>query len=255
MVTLTTRSFNVTLFAVYEIKLSFNRYLSVLVCQVNTVKAWRSLTPNSMPTKRWHPRGEYSIYPWVGRCGPAPHTLTLFKTNIADFPTLFKTELRFLIPWLRHLKWRLQEVVWLSCSVIKENLMCLVSMPKSTQVNINILTRACKNFAQCSSSKKRYPVASHNPVTQQIPHVLPSHRFTSTNLYSYTSRSKKNKKSINGNFTKFVTSWVIRAVLNFNQIMTIIYSIFTNLIKAFVYWFLIDYRYVSNDFSRPLSNV
>ena len=45
----------------------------------------------------------YSIYPWVGRCGTAPHTLTLFKTNIADFPTLFKTEFRFLIPSLRHL--------------------------------------------------------------------------------------------------------------------------------------------------------
>ena len=36
--------------------------------------------------------GGYSIYLWVGRCGAAPHTLTLFKTNIADFPTLFKTE-------------------------------------------------------------------------------------------------------------------------------------------------------------------
>ena len=34
----------------------------------------------------------YSIYPWVGRCGTAPHTLTLFKTNIADFPTLIKTK-------------------------------------------------------------------------------------------------------------------------------------------------------------------
>ena len=34
-------------------------------------------------------RGD-SIYPWVGRCGAAPYTLTLFKTNIADFPTLFK---------------------------------------------------------------------------------------------------------------------------------------------------------------------
>ena len=42
--------------------------------------------------------GGYSIYPWVGKCGAAPHTLTLFKTNIADFPTLFKTEFRFLIP-------------------------------------------------------------------------------------------------------------------------------------------------------------
>ena len=47
--------------------------------------------------------GGYSIYPWVGRCGPVPHTLTLFKTKIADFPTLFKTEFRFLIPCLRHL--------------------------------------------------------------------------------------------------------------------------------------------------------
>ena len=47
--------------------------------------------------------GGYTIYPWVGRCGPAPHTLTLFKTKIADFPTLFKTEFRFLIPCLRHL--------------------------------------------------------------------------------------------------------------------------------------------------------
>ena len=29
--------------------------------------------------------------------------LTLFKTKFADFPTLFKTEFRFLIPCLRHL--------------------------------------------------------------------------------------------------------------------------------------------------------
>ena len=40
---------------------------------------------------------------WVGRCGPVPHTLTLFKTKIADFPTLFKTEFRVLIPCVRHL--------------------------------------------------------------------------------------------------------------------------------------------------------
>ena len=51
-----------------------------------------------------HPGGGgYSIYPWVGRCGLAPHTVTLFKTKIADFPVLFKTEFRFLIPCLRHL--------------------------------------------------------------------------------------------------------------------------------------------------------
>ena len=34
--------------------------------------------------------GGYSIYPWMGRCGAAPHTLTLFKTNIADFPTCLR---------------------------------------------------------------------------------------------------------------------------------------------------------------------
>ena len=45
--------------------------------------------------------GGYSSYPWVGRYGAAPHTLTLFKTNIANFPT--QTEFRFLIPCLRHL--------------------------------------------------------------------------------------------------------------------------------------------------------
>ena len=47
--------------------------------------------------------GGYSIYPCVGRCGPARHTLTLCKTKIADFPTLFKTEFRFLIACVRHL--------------------------------------------------------------------------------------------------------------------------------------------------------
>ena len=47
--------------------------------------------------------GGYSTYLWVERCRAAPHTLTLFKINIADFPTLFKTELRFLISCLRHL--------------------------------------------------------------------------------------------------------------------------------------------------------
>ena len=41
-------------------------------------------------------RGGYSIYPRMGRCGAAPHTLNLFKTKIADFPILFKAEFRFL---------------------------------------------------------------------------------------------------------------------------------------------------------------
>ena len=57
------------------------------------------------------PPGGYSIYPWVGRCGAARHTLTLFEKNIADFPTLFKTEFRFLIPCLRHLSCLRQKLI------------------------------------------------------------------------------------------------------------------------------------------------
>ena len=40
-------------------------------------------------------RGGYSTYPWVGRCGPAPYTLTLFKTKVTDSPTLFKSDSNF----------------------------------------------------------------------------------------------------------------------------------------------------------------
>ena len=32
--------------------------------------------------------GRYSIYPWVGRCGPAPQTLTLFKIILSNFWSL-----------------------------------------------------------------------------------------------------------------------------------------------------------------------
>ena len=38
-----------------------------------------------------------------GKLWPGRHTLTLCKTKIADFPILFKTELRFLIACVRHL--------------------------------------------------------------------------------------------------------------------------------------------------------
>ena len=41
--------------------------------------------------------GTRYILGWGG-AARTPYTLTLFKTNIADFPTLFKTEFRFLIP-------------------------------------------------------------------------------------------------------------------------------------------------------------
>ena len=47
-------------------------------------------------------RGTRYIFGWGGASRPL-HTLTLFRTKIADFATLFKTEFRFLIPCLRHL--------------------------------------------------------------------------------------------------------------------------------------------------------
>ena len=76
------------------------------------------------------PREGYSIYPWMGRCGAAPHTLTLFKTYIADFPTLFKTEFRFLIPCLRHLtrnqvNINKQELVKILLFIVQVKISCL----------------------------------------------------------------------------------------------------------------------------------
>ena len=43
----------------------------------------------------WSPRGRSSTDVWVGRCGWGTQTLTLFKTEISDFPTLSKTASRF----------------------------------------------------------------------------------------------------------------------------------------------------------------
>ena len=72
--------------------------------------------------------GGYSIYPWVGRPGPAPHTLTLFKTNITVFPTLFKT---FKVVVAR-------SVAFLLCYQWKFNVPGInANSPKSTEVNIN----------------------------------------------------------------------------------------------------------------------
>ena len=78
---------------------------SVVGVSFQTFRAWRSFI--SIDTSP----GGYLIYPWVGRCGAVPHTLTLFKTNIADFATLFKTEFRFLIPCLRHLSCLRQKLI------------------------------------------------------------------------------------------------------------------------------------------------
>ena len=65
----------------------------------------------------------------MGRCGPAPHTLTLFKTNITDFPTLFKTELPFLIPCFKTCKVAVtRSVVFLLCKQWKFNVPGITSL-------------------------------------------------------------------------------------------------------------------------------
>ena len=55
----------------------------------------------------------------IGSTGSAPHTLTLFKTKIADFPTLFKTQFRFLIPCLRHLTRNNKKKKQICCSLLR----------------------------------------------------------------------------------------------------------------------------------------
>ena len=65
----------------------------------SVVKFWRKNWSNDESFRHRPPGGGgYSIYPWVGRCGSAPHTLTLFKTKIADFPTLLRQSSDFWYP-------------------------------------------------------------------------------------------------------------------------------------------------------------
>ena len=69
--------------------------------------------------------GGYLIYPWVGRCGTAPHTLTLFKTNIADFPTLFKTEFRFFNTLFKTFNPNINEQAKILLFIVQEKTSCL----------------------------------------------------------------------------------------------------------------------------------
>ena len=97
---------------------------------------------NDIVTTAREGEGCYSIYLWVGRCDPAPHILTLFKTNIADFPTLFKTEFQILIPRLRHAVTSCV-AFWL-CNQWEFNVPGINAKVNRSQYCI---TWACKNFA------------------------------------------------------------------------------------------------------------
>ena len=84
----------------------------------------------------------YSIYPWVWRCGPATCTLTLFKAKIADFPTLFNTEFRFLIPCLRHLTRNQKQNC---CSLVRKTYAQTVYRPND-KINTLSKTKIPKNI-------------------------------------------------------------------------------------------------------------
>ena len=66
----------------------------------------------------------------IGSTDSAPHTLTLFKTKIADFPTLFKTEFRFLIPCLRHLTRNKKKKKKICCSLLRRTYAQAVYRPR-----------------------------------------------------------------------------------------------------------------------------
>ena len=55
-------------------------------CKTNYTHSIRASPGRSKAALSLHSGGgDYSIYPWEGRCGPAPHTLTLCKTKSLIF--------------------------------------------------------------------------------------------------------------------------------------------------------------------------
>ena len=109
--------------------------------------------------------GGYSIYPWMGRCGAAPHYLTLFKTNIADFPTLFKTEFRFFNTLFKTFNPNInqQKLVKTLLFIIQEKTSCLIQKlinryPDKDKKMINSIP--CLR----QKSRKTYPGWPHVPI-------------------------------------------------------------------------------------------
>ena len=102
------------------------------------------------------------------RCGLAPHTLALFKTKIADFPSLFKTEFRFLIRCLRHLTRNhtlcktIINIETLSYFIHwqSQNYLQLDQQSHEDLVNILLQFSSQNMRAGCLSSKKRYHVTT-----------------------------------------------------------------------------------------------
>ena len=122
-------------------------------------------------------RGGYSIYPWVGRCGSAPHSLTLFKTKSADFPTLFKTEFRFLIPNLRH-----SQNISAGCLSSKNRVMgsCLrkdtLFKTKTDKINTLFKTKIPKNIPWLAARPHEALITEYPPPPGCVRYVCQAYR-------------------------------------------------------------------------------
>ena len=101
--------------------------------------------------------GKYLTESWVGRCGLAAQSLTLFKRRISDFPTLFKTECQFLIPRLRHLLWHNQ-------TEIKRGVNSYILILIKTLVHLKI---PC--LRQTVLSERDTPFKTKNPENHTMP--------------------------------------------------------------------------------------
>ena len=139
---------------------------------------------------------------------PAPHTLTLSTTKIADFPTLFKTEFRFLIPCLRHLTqnhtlcetinnietlsylihWQSQNYLQLFKTKIDK----IDTLIKTKIDKIDTLIKTKKLMIKsiaCLRQKSTYPGWPHVPIKPYKGVPPPPLGFQDTFLGHYASRS------------------------------------------------------------------
>ena len=78
------------------LKVGWNSFLTVLLCSNSSPKGDGQLCCGLQA--RGGGGGGGGV---LDTCGPAPHTLTLFKKKIADFPTALY-RIPILIPCLRH---------------------------------------------------------------------------------------------------------------------------------------------------------
>ena len=86
----------------------YDKFICICLLIIHCISAGKCFSPGGGGGTRY-------ILWWEGAGRPliphTTHTLPLFKINIADFPSLFKTEFRFLISCSRHLSCLRQKLI------------------------------------------------------------------------------------------------------------------------------------------------